>query len=327
MGTGLGSGVDSKQLNMKNVLSFKCFRITLLGLALSLVFLTASSFGQKPLYESKFANVNGVTVHYLKAGTGKRALVFLHGFGETSHMWIPMFQEFGKDFTVIAPDLRGIGESSQPAAGYDKKTMAADVHELVKSLGYKEIDLVGHDIGLMVAYAYAAQFPDEVEKLALLEAPIPGIGDYWNQIFNNEKTWHFHFVESAYALPLVKGRERIFLSHFWDELAANSKGMSEESRVIYAKAYAKDGVMRDAFEMFKAFNRADAEDNRKFASTKLTMPVLTIAGDGSMGAILEGQAKLVATNVQSIVFADTGHWLTEERPNETKAELRKFFEK
>ncbi len=206
--------VDSEQINMKNDRSFKCSRLTLFCLALLLAFLTSSSFGQKPAYESKFANVNGVTVHYLKAGTGKTPLVFLHGFGETSHMWIPMFQEFGKDFTVIAPDLRGIGGSSQPATGYDKKTMAADIHELVKSLGYKKIDLVGHDIGLMVAYAYAAQFPDEVEKLALLEAPIPGIGDYWNQIFNNEKTWHFHFVESAYALPLVKGRERIFLEPF-----------------------------------------------------------------------------------------------------------------
>jgi pimeloyl-ACP methyl ester carboxylesterase len=314
-------------MNMKMDLRFNWAKLAPLCLVLLLAFLTSSSFGQKPAYESKFANVNGVTVHYLKAGTGKRALVFLHGFGETSYMWTPMFDEFGKDFTVIAPDLRGIGESSQPATGYDKKTMATDVHELVKSLGYNKIDLVGHDIGLMVAYAYAAQFPDEVEKLALLEAPIPGIGEYWNQIFNNEKTWHFHFVESAYALPLVKGRERIFLSHFWDELAANSKGMSEESRVIYTKAYAKEGVMRDAFEMFKAFNRADAEDNRKFAANKLTMPILTIAGDGSMGAILEGQAKLVATDVRSVVFADTGHWLTEERPKETKAELKKFFGK
>ncbi|CAN5544185.1 alpha/beta hydrolase [soil metagenome] len=284
-----------------------------------------AAFAKEPKYESKFANVNGVKIHYLKAGTGKTPLVFLHGFGETSHMWTPMFDEFGKDFTVIAPDLRGIGDSSQPVTGYDKKTVAVDIHELVKSLGYKKIDLVGHDIGLMVAYAYAAQFPEGVEKLALLEAPIPGIAVFWDQIFNNEKTWHFHFVESEYALPLVKGRERIFLSHFWDELAANSKGMSEESRVIYTKAYAKDGVMRDAFELFKAFNRADATDNRKFAETKLQMPILTIAGDGSMGAILEGQAKMVAVNVQSIVFADTGHKLTEERPAETKAALRKFL--
>lgn len=296
------------------------FSISLIGAVFS-----SKAAAQKPAYESKFASVNGVKIHYLKAGTGTNALVFLHGFGETSHMWTTMFKEFGKDFTVIAPDLRGIGESSKPASGYDKKTAAVDVHELVKSLGYKKIDLVGHDIGLMVAYAYAAQFPAEVEKLALLEAPIPGIGSYWDQIFNNEKTWHFHFVESKYALPLVKGKERIFLSHFWDELAANDKGMSEESRVLYTKAYAKEGVMRAAFELFKAFNRADAEDNRKFALTKLTMPVLTIAGDGSMGPLLEGQAKMVATDVRSVIFANTGHWLTEERPAETKAELKKFF--
>ncbi|MEP6789435.1 MAG: alpha/beta hydrolase, partial [Acidobacteriota bacterium] len=233
---------------------------------------TMAITAQKTKYDSKFADVNSVKIHYLQSGTGKKLLVLLHGFGETSHMWTPMFDEFGKEFTVIAPDLRGIGDSSQPLAGYDKKTVAVDIHELVKSLGYKKIDLVGHDIGLMVAYAYAAQFPDEVEKLALLEAPIPGIGDYWDKIFNNERTWHFHFVESEYALPLVKGRERIFLSHFWDELAANSKGMSEGSRVIYTQAYAKDGVMRDAFELFKAFNRADANDNRKFAETKLQMP-------------------------------------------------------
>ncbi|MEP6847833.1 MAG: alpha/beta hydrolase [Acidobacteriota bacterium] len=280
---------------------------------------------QGKAYQSLSAEVNGVKIHYLKAGTGAKPLILLHGFGETSYMWTSVFGEFVKDFTIIAPDLRGIGDSSQPKTGYEKKTLAIDIHELVKSLGYKKIDLVGHDIGLMVAYAYAAQFPDEVEKLALLEAPLPGIGDYWDKIFNNERTWHFHFVESAYALPLVKGRERIFLSHFWDELAANSKGMSEESRVIYTKAYAKDGVMWAAFELFKQFNRADAADNRKFAVNKLSMPVLTIAGDGSMGTLLEGQANLIATNVRSVIFADTGHWLTEERPAETKAELRKFF--
>ena len=305
--------------------SARPFGSSLLFAAMIVALCGIAASAQKPGYTSRFADINGVKVHYLKAGTGKSLLVFLHGFGETSHMWTPMFEEFGKDFTIIAPDLRGIGESSQTTTGYDKKTVANDVHELVKSLGYKQIDLVGHDIGLMVAYAYAAQFPDEVHKLALLEAPIPGIGDYWDKIFNNEKTWHFHFVESRYALPLVKGRERVFLSHFWDELAANDKGMSEESRVLYTKAYAKDGVMRAAFELFKAFNRADADDNRKFALNKLPMPVLTIAGDGSMGAILEGQAKMVATDVRSIVLTGTGHWLTEERPAETKAALKKFF--
>ncbi|HKC65927.1 MAG TPA: alpha/beta hydrolase [Pyrinomonadaceae bacterium] len=270
-------------------------------------------------------SVNGVRIHYLKAGTGKTALVLIHGFGDTSRMWIPLFEEFGKDYTVIAPDLRGLGDSSRPSSGYDKKTAAVDIHELVKSLGYERIDLVGHDIGLMVAYAYAAQFPNEVNKLALLEAPIPGIGDVWEKIYNDPRLWHFHFVDSQMSLDLVKGRERIFLSHFWDEMSANPKAFSDSDRQMYARAYAQEGAMRAAFEYFKAFDRQDAEDNRKFAAHKLPMPVLVITGDKSMGEVLEAQAKVVADNVTAIKLRDTGHWLMEERPAETEAALKKFF--
>src|SRR6185503_5689866 len=148
-----------------------------------------------------------------------------------------LFDDFGKDYTIIAPDMRGLGDSSRPPAGYDKKTIASDIHELVKSLGYQRINLVGHDIGLMVAYAYAAQYPNEVEKLALLEAPIPGIGDIWEKVYTNPALWHFHFVKSPIALDLVKGRERIFLSHFWDEMSANPKAFTENERQMYAQAY------------------------------------------------------------------------------------------
>ncbi|MEP6901868.1 MAG: alpha/beta hydrolase [Actinomycetota bacterium] len=294
-------------------------------LILGLIFAASTAFAQTKNYQSQTASVNGVKIHYLKAGTGKTPLVLIHGFGETSYMWIPFFEEFGKDFTIIAPDMRGLGDSSRPANGYDKKTMAVDIHELVKFLGYQKIDLVGHDIGLMVAYAYAAQYPAEVEKLALLEAPLPGIGDVWGKIYNDPRLWHFHFVDSRFSLDLVKGRERTFLDHFWEEMTPNSKAMPETNRQFYTKAYAQDGAMRAAFEMFKAFDKQDAEDNRKFAAIKLPMPVLTIAGDKSMGNVLEIQAKLVAENVTSIKFAETGHWLTEERPAETKAALKKFF--
>jgi pimeloyl-ACP methyl ester carboxylesterase len=276
-------------------------------------------------YESQTADVNGVKIHYLKAGTGKKPLVLIHGFGETSQMWIPLFEEFGKDYTIIAPDIRGLGDSSRPESGYDKKTTAVDIRELVRSLGYDRIDLVGHDIGLMVAYAYAAQYSNEVEKLALLEAPIPGIGEVWEQVYTNPALWHFHFVKSPIALDLVKGRERTFLEHFWQTLSANPESMSETERQTYAKAYAQDGAMRAAFEYFKAFNDQDAEDNRKFAANKLPMPVLVIAGEKAMGDALEIQAKLVSDNVTAIKFADTGHWLMEERPAETQAALKKFF--
>lgn len=276
-------------------------------------------------YQSLTADVNGVKLHYLKAGSGKKTLVLIHGFGDTSHMWIPLFQELGKDFTIIAPDMRGLGDSSRPATGYDKKTIAKDIHELVKSLGYKQINLVGHDIGLMVAYAYAAQYPNEVEKLALLEAPIPGIGDVWEKIYTTPALWHFHYVNSPIALELVKGRERIFLEHFWQSLSPHPETFPEADRQFYAKSYAQDGAMRAAFEMFKLFNTQDAEDNRKFAVNKLTMPVLTIEGDKAMGGALAIQAKLVGEKVRSITLTDTGHWLMEQRPAEIMAELKKFF--
>ena len=276
-------------------------------------------------YQSYTADLGSVKIHYLKAGSGKNTLVLIHGFGDTSHMWIPLFAEFGKDYTIIAPDMRGLGESSRPATGYDKKTLATDIHELVKSLGYQKIDLVGHDIGLMVAYAYAALYPNDVRKLALLEAPIPGIGDIWQKVYTTPALWHFHFVFSPVALELVKGRERLFLEHFWQTLSPHPETFSEADRRIYAKAFAQEGAMRAAFEMFKTFDTQDATENRQFAATKLPMPVLTIEGDKAMGGALEIQAKIVATNVTSIVLRDTGHWLMEQRPEEMKAELKKFF--
>jgi pimeloyl-ACP methyl ester carboxylesterase len=300
-------------------------KVGIYATAISVLIFGAIALGQGSPYESKTANLSAVKIHYLRAGTGKKTLVLIHGFGDTSHMWIPLFDEFGKDYTIIAPDMRGLGDSSRPASGYDKKTIAMDIHELVKSLGFQKIDLVGHDIGLMVAYAYAAQFPNEVEKLALLEAPIPGIGDIWEKVYTTPALWHFHFVDSPIALDLVKGRERLFLEHFWQTLSPHPETFSEADRRIYAKSYAQDGAMRAAFEMFKAFNTQDAMDNRKFAANKLPMPVLTIEGDKAMGGALQTQAELVATNVTSVIFPDTGHWLMEQRPAETKAQMKKFF--
>ena len=294
------------------------------GLVLASI-LGATAYARGDNYQSLTASVNGVKIHYLKAGTGKRPLVLIHGFGDTSHMWVPLFDEFGKDFTIIAPDMRGLGDSSRPATGYDKKTLAVDIHELVKSLGYQKIALVGHDIGLMVAYAYAAQFPNEVERLALLEAPIPGVGDVWEKVYTTPALWHFHFVNSPVALELVKGRERLFLEHFWQTLSPHPETFPEADRRLYAKSYAQEGAMRAAFEMFKLFNTQDAVDNRRFAALKLPMPVLTIEGDKAMGGALEIQAKLVADKVTSIKLADTGHWLMEQRPEETRAALKKFF--
>jgi len=284
----------------------------------------AASVTAKPNYDSLFANVNGVRIHYLKSGSGKTPLILIHGFGDDARMWLPLFTDFGRDYTIIAPDLRGLGQSSREGTGYDKKTAAVDIHELVKGLGYKDIYLVGHDIGMMVAYAYAAQFPAEVKKLALLDAPIPGVGDVWEKIYTTPALWHFHFVNSPIALELVNGRERVFLEHVWQSFGGDLEKFREEEKRMYAQSYAQPGVMRDAFEYFKAFEPQDAADNRNFARTKLPMPLLVIEGEKGMNGVLAIQAALISDHVKAIKFP-SGHWLMEEKPAETSAALKDFL--
>lgn len=275
-------------------------------------------------YKSLFADVNGVRIHYLKSGGGNTPLVLIHGFGDDARMWRPLFADFAKDYTIIAPDLRGLGQSSKEKTGYDKKTAAVDIHELVKSLGYKDIYLVGHDIGMMVAYAYAAQFPNEVKKLALLDAPIPGIGDVWEKIYTNPALWHFHFGSSPIALELVKGRERLYLEHVWQSFGGDLGKFKDDEKRMYAQSYAQPGAMRAAFEYFKAFEPQDAADNRNFSKSKLPMPLLVIEGEKGMNGVLALQAALISDHLKAIKFA-SGHWLMEEKPAETSAALKAFF--
>jgi pimeloyl-ACP methyl ester carboxylesterase len=239
-------------------------------------------------------------------------------------MRVPLFARFGREFTIIVPDLRGLGQSSLEISGYDKKTAATDVRELIKSLGYRDIDLVGHDIGMMVAYAYAAQFPTEVKKLALMDAPIPGIGDIWQSIYTNPALWHFHFVNSPVALDIVRGNERYFLEHVWQSFGGDLAKFSEQDKQMYTKVYSQPGVMRDSFEYFKAFEPTDAADNRNFAKTKLPMPVLVIEGEKGMNGGLAVQAVLVSDNVKALKFR-SGHWLMEEVPDQVSTALMGFF--
>ena len=261
----------------------------------------------------KSATVNGVRISYKIGGQGP-AVVLLHGYAETSHMWLPLMPLLAKGHTVIAPDLRGAGNSERPQGGYDKKTMAKDIRELVHQLGYKQVSLVGHDIGLMVAYAYAAQYPNEVSKVVLMDAFLPGVGD-WKSVWLMRDLWHFHFYGET-PLALVKGRERIYFEHFWNDFAADrTKSVPEADRQFYAAAYARDDGMRAGFEYFKNFEQ-DAKDFAELSTTKLNMPFLVLTGEKASGTFLIDQAKLVATNVSGTVVQGSGHWLMEEAPGQ-----------
>jgi pimeloyl-ACP methyl ester carboxylesterase len=272
--------------------------------------------------QSKFAEVNGVNLHYLTAGKGD-PVVLLHGFAETSHMWLPLIAKLAQTHTVIAPDLRGFGQSSASADGYTKAAMAQDIHALVKSLNHDRIRLVGHDIGLMVAYAYAAQYPDEVDRLVLMEAFLPGVGD-WNSVFLLRDLWHFHFYGTT-PLALVTGRERIYLEHFWNDFAADAKkSLSEADREFYAKEYARPDHMKAGMEVFRAFPQ-DAEDFAKFANTKLPMPLLVLSGEKAGGPFLLEQGRMVATNVEGVLVKGSGHWLMEEAPDQVIPILVEFL--
>ena len=272
------------------------------------------------------ADVNGVTLHYLQAGAGDALpVVLLHGYAETSHMWRPLMPKLAGTHVVIAPDLRGAGQSSKPESGYDKKTLAQDIHALVQKLGYPKVRIVGHDIGLMVAYAYAAQYPDEVDSIVLMDAFLPGVGD-WTHVWLLRDLWHFHFYGET-PLKLVDGRERIYFEHFWNDFAADrTHSVPESDRQFYAKEYARPGGMRAGFEYFKAFEQ-DAKDFAGFAKTPLQMPMLVLSGEKAGGQFLIDQAKLVDTNVQGVIVKGSGHWLMEEAPEQTIPALVAFLDR
>jgi pimeloyl-ACP methyl ester carboxylesterase len=271
---------------------------------------------------SRTAELDGVKLHYLTAGSGT-PLILLHGYAETSRMWRAIIPALAQRFTVIAPDLPGIGDSDIPADGLDMKSAAIRIHDLAKSLGVQQAEVVGHDIGLMVAYAYAAQWAAEVTKLVLMDAFLPGVPG-WEAIYNNPGIWHFRF-NGPTPEALVAGRERTYFAYFWNDLAADkNRSLPEADRDAYIAAYSRPGRMHAGWAYFVSFQQA-AKDFAQLAQTRLTMPVLTIGGDKSLGEALGRQARLVATNVTVVVLEDTGHWVLEESPKETTEALQKFL--
>jgi pimeloyl-ACP methyl ester carboxylesterase len=277
-----------------------------------------------PDFRTEKISTDGATIHVRIGGQGP-AVVLLHGFGDTGDMWAPLAATLMHDHAVVVPDLRGMGLSSHPEEGYDKKTQGGDVARVLDKLGIREADLVTHDIGNMVGYAFAAQYRDRVTRWVLMDAPLPGIGP-WDEIIRSPALWHFNF-RGPDVERLVKGRERIYLDRFWNELSADPRAIDEAMRQHYAKLYALPGAIHSAFSQFAAFTQ-DAIDNKTFAAKgKLTMPVLAIGADKSYGTAMADDLRYVATDVTSLVITNSGHWLMEEQPAATIAAIREFLEK
>jgi pimeloyl-ACP methyl ester carboxylesterase len=276
-----------------------------------------SSFQAKTIHSPEGADI------FVRLGGRGPVVVLVHGYAENSDSWAPLAADLMKDHTVVVPDLRGIGRSSKPAAGYDKKTQAKDIRAVVTALGYDRTFVVAHDIGNMVAYAYAAMYPDKVERLVVMDAPIPGVGP-WAEILQTPGVWHFNF-HGPDAERLVAGRERIYFDRIWNDFSGDPSKPDEATRNFFAATYAQPGGMRAGFAQFTAFSQ-DAADNKIFEQVKLKMPVLAVGGEKSFGRLQAVIMRHAATNVQESVVPGFGHWLTEERPAYTVALIRNFLD-
>jgi len=298
------------------------FAAIILSLTIAATAASAAEPGTPPGFKTQMiSSPAGAKIFVRSGGTGP-AVVLIHGFADTGDMWTPLAIDLAKTHTVIIPDLRGMGLSSHPANGYDKKTEAIDIRAVVTKLGFDHTAVVGHDIGTMVAYAYAASYPDKVDKLVVMDAPVPGIPP-WDQIVRSPLLWHFGFGGRD-AERLVKGRERIYLDRFWNDFAADPKKIDEATRVHYAKLYARPGAMRSSFAQFLAFTK-DAEDNKILMANKLTMPVLAVGGEKSFGATMAVVMRNAATDVHEAIVPDSGHWLMEENPTYTVKLIHDFL--
>ncbi|EHD19978.1 MULTISPECIES: alpha/beta fold hydrolase [Brenneria] len=269
--------------------------------------------------------VNGVRLHYVMAGSGD-PLVLLHGWPQSWREWHHLIPILASRFTVIAPDMRGFGDSDKPTGGYDKRTVAQDIRQLVQHLGFCEINLVGHDIGMMVAYEYASAHPKEIRRLAVLEAGLPGLG--LEALMNTAKFpqfWHFGFFSApGVAETLIAGREKMFLAHFIRHLAYDTYAVTEDDLNEYSERMSAPGALRASFEHYRAFP-VDARNNQEHARTKLPMPVLGIGGEYCMGDQVGHIMRPLADNVQTAVVERSGHWIPEEQPEQLAALLVEFF--
>jgi pimeloyl-ACP methyl ester carboxylesterase/uncharacterized RmlC-like cupin family protein len=284
----------------------------------------AQSFTFPQGFTTRAIAANGTTLNVRIGGTGPTVLL-LHGYGDTGDMWIPLATELMRDHTVVVPDLRGMGLSAVETTGFTKKTQAQDVAAVLDALKVGKVDVVGHDIGNMVAFAFVAMYRERTTSLVVMDAPVPGIGP-WEEVLKNPLLWHFRFGGPDME-RLVAGRERIYLDRFWNEFSADPAHFPEAHRAHYAALYAQPGRMHAGFAQFAAFDQ-DAIDNRASlaADGRLKMPVLAVGGDHSFGGTMAHVMRFAANDVQEVTIAGSGHWLMEEQPKATVAAIRAFLD-
>jgi len=276
-------------------------------------------------FRTQMVQTNGTQL-YVRVGGKGPAVVMLHGFADTGDMWGALATVMAAHHTVIVPDLRGMGLSEHPDTGYTKKNQAVDIAGVMDALKVQKADLVTHDIGNMVGYSLAAQYPARITRWVAIDAPIPGIGD-WDNIVRSPLLWHFNF-RGPDMERLVQGRERIYLDRFWNELSADPKAIDEATRQHYAALYARPHAMHDAFEQFAAFNQ-DAKDDQELLAKggKLKMPVLAIGAEKSFGKAQADDLSFVASNVSGGIVPHSGHWIMEENPQATVKAITDFLRK
>lgn len=274
-------------------------------------------------FQTRMVDTNGTRL-FVRIGGHGPAVVLLHGFGDSGDMWAPLAADLVKDHTVVVPDLRGMGLSEHPDSGYTKKNQALDIVGVMDAYKIKSAALVTHDIGNMVGYALAVQYPDRISRWVAIDAPLPGIGN-WDTIVRSPLLWHFNF-RGPDVERLVQGRERIYLDRFWNELSADPQKIDEPTRSHYAALYARPHAMHDAFEQFRAFSQ-DAADNKALLAQrgKLKMPILALGAQKSFGDGMATELRFVGENVSGKVIPDSGHWIMEENPQATVAFVETFL--
>lgn len=258
----------------------------------------------------------GTSLFVQRGGSGS-PVVLLHGYVESGDMWGPLAEQLARTYTVIVPDLPGLARSWRATGDYSKKSQARAIRAIVTGLGFDQAVVVGHDLGGMVAYAYAAQLPTKVTRLVILEAVPPGI-EPWSEILKIPGVWHFNF-RGPEAEQLVKGRERTYFDRFWNDFSVTTSKIDVIARNHYASQYAAPGAMGAGFAQFAAFEQ-DAKDNTEFARRRLSMPVLAIGGDHAdraFGPAVAAAMRLLAIDVREGTVPAAGHWLLEENPDVT----------